>query len=72
MNPNKINNFEQELKKRICNPKIDQFEYLEKIRNNFKKIRNQKQKISPETTNNSNSFKFSHLKKFTKIRCIFY
>ena len=65
MNPNKINNFEQELKKRICNPKIDQFEYLEKIRNNFKKIRNQKQKISPELINNSNSFKFSHLKKFT-------
>ena len=65
MNPNKINNFEQELKKRICNPKIDQFEYLEKIRNNFKKIRNQKQKISPDLINNSNSFKFSHLKKFT-------
>ena len=65
MNPNKINNFEQELKKRICNPKIDQFEYLEKIRNNFKKIRNQKQKNSPELINNSNSFKFSHLKKFT-------
>ena len=65
MNPNKINNFEQELKKRICNPKIDQFEYLEKIRNNFKKIHNQKQKISPELINNSNSFKFSHLKKFT-------
>ena len=65
MNPNKINNFEQELKKRICNPKIDQFEYLEKIRNNFKKIRNQKQKISPELINNSNSFKFSHLKKIT-------
>ena len=65
MNPNKINNFEQELKKRICNPKIDQFEYLEKIRNNFKKIRNQKQKIFPDLINNSNSFKFSHLKKFT-------
>ena len=65
MNPNKINNFEQELKKRVCNPKIDQFEYLEKIRNNFKKIRNQKQKISPDLINNSNSFKFSHLKKFT-------
>ena len=65
MNPNKINNFEQECKKRICNPKIDQFEYLEKIRNNFKKIRNQKQKISPDLINNSNSFKFSHLKKFT-------
>ena len=65
MNSNKINNFEQELKKRICNPKIDQFEYLEKIRNNFKKIRNQKQKISPELINDSNSFKFSHLKKFT-------
>ena len=65
MNPNKINNFEQELKKRICNPKIDQFEYLEKIRNNFKKIRNQKQKISSDLINNSNSFKFSHLKKFT-------
>ncbi len=65
MNPNKINNFEQELKKRICNPKIDQFEYLEKIRNNFKKIRNQKQKISPDLINNNNSFKFSHLKKFT-------
>ena len=64
MNSNKIN-FEQELKKKICNPKIDQFEYLEKIRNNFKKIRNQKQKISPELINNSNSFKFSHLKKLT-------
>ena len=59
------NNLEQETKKKICNPKIDQFEYLEKIRNNFKKIRNQKQKISPELINNSNSFKFSHLKKFT-------
>ena len=58
-------NLEQETRKKICNPKIDQFEYLEKIRNNFKKIRNQKQKLSPELINNSNSFKFSHLKKLT-------
>ena len=56
-------NLEQELKKRICNPKINQFEFLEKIRNNFKKIRNQKQKASPEIINTNNSFKYSQLNK---------
>ena len=56
-------NLEQEFKKRICNPKINQFEFLEKIRNNFKKIRNQKQKASPEIINTNNSFKYSQLNK---------
>ena len=55
-------NIEQELKKKICKPKISQFEFLEKIRINFKKIRNQKQKNSPELINN-NSFKYSQLNK---------
>ena len=64
-NINKIN-LEQELKKRINKPKISQFEFLEKIRNNFKKIRNQKQKNSPESNNNNNSFKYSQLNKFKK------
>ena len=60
-NVNKIN-IEQEQKKKICKPKISQFEFLEKIRINFKKIRNQKQKNSPEL-NNNNSFKYSQLNK---------
>ena len=64
-NINKMN-LEQELKKRINKPKISQFEFLEKIRNNFKKIRNQKQKNSPESNNNNNSFKYSQLNKFKK------
>ena len=64
-NINKIN-LEQELKKRINKPKISQFEFLEKIRNNFKKIRNQKQKNSPESNNNNNSFKYSQLNKLKK------
>ena len=43
-NMNKMN-IEQELKKKICKPKISQFELLEKIRINFKKIRKQQQKV---------------------------
>ena len=61
INMNKMN-IEQELKRKICKPKISQFEFLEKIRINFKKIRNQKQKNSPELINN-NSFKYSQLNK---------
>ena len=55
---NKLN-LEQEIKKKICKPKISQFEFLQKIRN-FKKIQEQKQKNSPEI---NNSFKFSQLNK---------
>ena len=56
------NNIEQELRKKICKPKISQFEFLEKIRINFKKMRNQKQNNSPDLINN-NSYKFSQLNK---------
>ena len=55
-------NIEQEIKRRICKPKISQFEFLEKIRINFKKIRSEKQKNSPELVND-NSFKYSQLNK---------
>ena len=57
MNINKMN-LDQVIKKKICKPKISQFEFLEKIRINFKKIRNQKQKNSPDSINNNNSFKY--------------
>ena len=40
----------------INKPKIIQFEFLEKIRINFKKMRNQKQNNSPDLINN-NSYK---------------
>ena len=65
MNINKMN-LEQVIKKKICKPKISQFEFLEKIRINFKKIRNQKQKNSPDSINNNNSFKYSQLNKLKK------
>ena len=42
-NMNKMN-IEQELKKKICKPKISQFEFLEKIRINFKKNKKPKTK----------------------------
>ena len=45
------NNMEQEMKKKINKPKISQFEFLEKIRINFKKMRNQKQNNSPDLIN---------------------
>ena len=45
------NNAEQEVKKKINKPKISQFEFLEKIRINFKKMRNQKQNNSPDLIN---------------------
>ena len=56
------NNLEQEVKKKINKPKISQFEFLEKIRINFKKMRNQKQNNSPDLINN-NSYKYSQLNK---------
>ena len=56
------NNAEQEVKKKINKPKISQFEFLEKIRINFKKMRNQKQNNSPDLINN-NSYKYSQLNK---------
>ena len=59
-------NLEQVIKKKICKPKISQFEFLEKIRINFKKIRNQKQKNSPDSINNNNSFKYSQLNKLKR------
>ena len=65
MNINKMN-LDQVIKKKICKPKISQFEFLEKIRINFKKIRNQKQKNSPDSINNNNSFKYSQLNKLKK------
>ena len=55
------NNLEQEVKKKINKPKISQFEFLEKIRINFKKMRNQKHN-SPDLINN-NSYKYSQLNK---------
>ena len=57
-------NFISNKKKNIYKPQINQFEFLEKIRCNFKKIKKLKKenKELPELLNNS--FRFTHSKKY--------